>query len=691
VPKKHGPGFADPELKQRAAEGRARYWEKYYAAKAAGKPLKKQTRKEKGIDRRRRNREERRKIAALLPKKPARAKTIPSPIKKILSSPHMDILDKVPTEKEENAAEKFLQQINNDPEELSRVLAALQEGEEQIERKEYGRIVFLNDYIQSHQIEFFRPYSYQQATMEAFREGFLIVINPVSNKVGKSYTGAALVHSWAKGYEPWNPVPDTFKGAVRIGDKFFMPSSLGIKPPVDIIITGEDWEEHAGKVLVPILKRFAVGANNSKDGEWETSKNNVGIETDWKHKPTGSTFALRTYRQDKDLFESFKATAWWADEPPPKPIWVGMSRGLFMTGGRVFMSMTPLKEAWIFDELILAQRADVKVIANISLWDAPHLYDNDMNVLMKAGLTDEQAKSILVVQKQEARQTKNLPETEKLIKDWVGNKTVTFVNEFGQEFIQDALVYVLQKLQIHRFIKELEDDSERIPRVFGEPKHLMGRCWKHFVLDVHRVKDFSVPTDWPVDVQIDFHPNENIAISFRAVDPWGRNFIVDEVWDHLRNSEIVDNIVRRWKRESWRLEEWIEIDALAKGDSSYAKNRFGQSEDSFDEIQRLLKKYKLKLRSGSKAEKNYIAKVDEWMTHEPPLFFVQAHCTETIKQIERWVYEDNGKPSDGGHFPECIGRFSQTGLKYHDLEEDKGDQYQELIARLDAPLSVPME
>jgi hypothetical protein len=412
----------------------------------------------------------------------------------------------------------------------------------------------------------------------------------------------------------------------------------------------------------------------------------VGAESHWVHKKTGSELRIMTYRQDKDLFESFKCDAWWPDEPPPQTVWIGMARALFMTNGKVFMSMTPLKEAWIFDDLINENRPDVKVITNVSLWDAPHLYDNDMAVLTKCGLTEEQSTHILSLQKREARKTKNLPETESLIKELIGSRTVEFRNDFGQVFTLDAVTFALQRLQIHRFIKELKDDSERIPRVFGEPKHLMGKVWKHFQPDIHRVDDFKVPVSWPVDFQIDFHPAENIAISFRAVDPWGRHFICDEVWAHLTNEQIVDEIVRRKEREGWRMKGG-EIDALAKGDSAYVKNRRGvETEDSYYEIERFLKKHGLKLAVGSKAEQNYIAKIEEWMTHIPPLFFVMAHCEETLRQIDRWIYEDNGKPSDKGHFPECIGRFSQTGLRYTDPAEEAPVDYAALVAQAKAPL-----
>jgi transcriptional regulator with XRE-family HTH domain len=542
------------------------------------------------------------------------------------------------------------------------LLKKLRAIDEQKLREETEKLQLVSGYIDTHQIEYFRPYWYQKKVTDAFRAGKNIVIQPLSNKVGKTRIGSALVHSWGMGYEAWNPVPDTFRGAVRVGDKFFMPSSLGILPPVEIRITGEDWEEHVGNTLMKELKAFAL------PGLYETSKNNVGVEAHWINKKNGSVFSLMTYKQDPALFESFVGHGWWPDEPPPESIWGPMSRALFTTGGKVFMSMTPIKEPWIYDNLMRSGRPDVEVVQNVSLWDAPHLYDADLNTLMKCGFTQEEARKWLGAEMEEARKTKYLPESEAHLREKLRNRTVKFITEFGQELELDAFAYAAQNLKIYRFIKDLKDETERLPRVFGIPKHLMGLVWKNFNPDVHKVAPFKIPIDWPVEFQIDFHPNEKHAIIFHTIDPWGRHFFLEEVFDHLTNDQIVDEIARRKQKHQWRMRRG-EIDALAKGDSSYVRNRFGQTEDSFYVIERGLKKHGINLGVGSKSEQNYIAAVDEWMTHVPPLFYIFDNCVEAISQIERWTRDDNGKPSDKGHFPECIGRASQTGLKYTDPQQ----------------------
>ena len=523
-------------------------------------------------------------------------------------------------------------------------------------------------YRDSNKIEFFKPYYYQQAVCDAFRQGANIVIQSLSNKIGKTALGACLVHSWANGYEPWNPVPDTFEGAVRVGDLFYMPSSLGIKPPVDIRITGEDWEQHLATVIVTELKKWA------REDEYEIKKNNVGVEASWRHKATGSTFGLMTYKQDPDLYESWLGHGWWPDEPPPKQIWSGMSRGLFLTGGKVFMSMTPIKEPWIYDDLIMSTRPDIKVIQGVSLWDCPHLYDADINTLMKTGFSKNEAKDFLLVQKEEARKTKFLPECEKILKSKLGKKMVDFKNQFGQKVEMDAYAYASQSLKIYRFIRDLKDDTERIPRVFGEPKHLMGLILKEFNKDIHVIESFKIPPDWIVTPFIDLHLCIPQAISFYAVDRHGINYVIDEIWEHLSPDEIADEIIRKKEQNTWNIDTAY-IDPLSKGDSAYIKNREGlEVEDSFNIIKNKLNQRGIDLTGASKDKKSGILNLSNWLlgvNKRPTLFFFNSLQSMTpgvyghLFEITRWVYDDDSIPAKkDDHFMENLYRYTLAGIDW---------------------------
>lgn len=527
-------------------------------------------------------------------------------------------------------------------------------------------------YEDTHQIEYIVPYWYQSKVTELFRTGKNIVIMPLSNKTGKTTIGACLVHSWAKGYEPWNPVPDTFEGAVRAvvrgKEGFFMPSSLGKFPPVHIRITGYDWEEHLKRTIVPELKKWAL------PDEYTTTKNNTGVEASWTHKKTGSTFNLMTYSQDPEAYEAFKGNGWWPDEPPPEDVWSAMSRGLFMTGGKIFMSMTPLKEPWIWDTLVRSARPDIGIIKGVDLWDCPHLYDHDLNVLMKCGMTGDESREWLMFQKEEAKTGKKMLDSEKLLKEKLGNHTVKFQDEFGRTTDMDALTFAFQELHIHRFIKDLKDDNERMPRVFGIPKHLMGLIIKGYDKDIHVIDPFKVPTDWPVTPIIDLHLSTPQALSFFAVDPPGNHYVIDEIWEHLSPEQIADEIIRRKTSNAWDIDTAF-IDPLSKGDSAYVKNRGMEVEDSFSIIERKLSEHSIQLISASKDKKSGILNITNWLcgiNGKPTLFFFRSlqSATDgiygTLFEITRWVYDEDGIPAKkDDHFMENLYRYTLAGVEYN--------------------------
>jgi len=233
---------------------------------------------------------------------------------------------------------------------------------------------------------------------------------------------------------------------------------------------------------------------------------------------------------------------------------------------------------------------------------------------------------------------------------------------------------------IRVFEQSLTED-EKVARIKGGWLQLTGRIWKVFSTDTHVVRPFKIPPDWPCSFQIDFHLDIPHAISFCAVDPLNRFFIFDEVWLNIGNKEIADEIARRKIGQVLRM-KYGEIDALSKGDTSYTRNRFGTTEASFEQIGKELRKYSITLGVGSKAEKDYIKAVETRLKgpNGMPTLFIFDTCTETIKQVQRWSYDNNHQPKADGHFPEAIGRFTQQGLKYTapDLQT-KQLQYAEMV------------
>jgi len=504
--------------------------------------------------------------------------------------------------------------------------------------------------IAKNRIAYWKPYAWQKRSVEMIRKK-TTTLCIASNKIGKTMLGTAVVYSWIMGFEVWNPTNDDDPDAVEIEGQFFKTSSLGIKPPVSIIIVGEDWKLHLGKTIVRELQKWLPQI-------YETRKNEQGVEYFWKF-PNGSTLTLMCYNQEDSLFESFRAQGCLMDEPPPKSKYGAISRGLFLDAGKVVMTMTPLKEAWILDDLVLSGRPDVGVVDGLDITSNEDLYREEQNRLHVMGLTEAQKQlywDLLFYEDKTKLQ---------YVSDR-GKSADTFLRSVSNN------PNLINGLKILRFIKDI-DPKDVASRIFGQFKSLVGRVLKQYDRSVHVIKPFAVPTDWPVVAMIDLHLNKQQAIGFYAVDPTERKYVIDEIWEHLSPEEVADEIIRRKQLNCWRL-EYAEIDPLAKGDSAYIRNRLGdEARDSFNIIFERLLPHGIILTVSSKDKESGIRNLENWLqgpNRMPQLFFFDSLQSANnqhghLWEILRWVYDEDGKPvKENDHFMEILYRYSLKGMRY---------------------------
>lgn len=160
------------------------------------------------------------------------------------------------------------------------------------------------------------------------------------NRSGKSTAGINEDVAHALGYRPWLEETDPdYKVNVRVPNKG--------------LICGEAFGEQVKKVLIP---KLLGDPENGVPGAIpthlvaETKKNPFGIIVYIKV-TNGSEIFLQSYDQDVDLFESADYDWVHFDEPPPRAIWVAVQRGLTDREAPCWLTMTPLKEPWIYDEI----------------------------------------------------------------------------------------------------------------------------------------------------------------------------------------------------------------------------------------------------------------------------------------------------------------------------------------------------
>ena len=437
-------------------------------------------------------------------------------------------------------------------------------------------------YREENRIQFFEPIEpYQTKILEYLHARKRTITLQGANQIGKTVIGACITGSACLGIQPWDG-RETVWG----------------RRPVKVRVICKDWEHHAGEVIVPEMKRwFPIG-------QYETKKNNVGIEAFW-HFKSGSTIELMTHIQDTGIHEGWKGDLVWADEPLPRDKYVANQRGLIAQGGIFLLTMTAVSESWILDEIVLNSDPSFASITEVPISANPYLTEENIRV----------------------------------------------------------------------FASTLRED-EKVARVEGKWLNLVGLVWKGFNPDLHLVNGFDVPTDWPVLAMIDFHPAKPQAISFYAVDPQDRIFVIDEKWAHLSPEETADMIIRAKSANVWRIEEAY-IDPLSKGDVAYMKNRHGEELDAFSIIKGRLERHGIDLQVASKDKTSGILNVEKLLmgpNRMPTLFFFRTlnkiEKEGIVWEIQRWTYDENQEPrKENDHFAENLYRMTLTGLKYRPMRD----------------------
>ncbi len=187
-------------------------------------------------------------------------------------------------------------------------------------------------------IRYYRPHAKQIVFHEDTRRIRLVL---GGNRSGKTQAGCSEDYAHLKGERVWFPEDHPAR-------------KIDIRIPSKGLIIGESFGEQVKKVLVPKLlgdpDRGIPGVIPKHEVEY-TKRNQTGVIT-YIRLNNGSTIDFQSYDQDLDLFESTDYDFVHFDEPCPRAIWIAVQRGLTDRLGRSWMTMTPLKEPWIHDELV---------------------------------------------------------------------------------------------------------------------------------------------------------------------------------------------------------------------------------------------------------------------------------------------------------------------------------------------------
>jgi len=123
------------------------------------------------------------------------------------------------------------------------------------------------------------------------------------------------------------------------------PEDMKLKGRVKGRIGAQDFQKGVGEVILVFFEEWLDNSLVAKK-----YRNPMGIPVKWEMK-NGNVFDILTYEQATEQWEGWKGHIFWGDEPPPRDKYVATLRGLVDEGGRCWLTLTPLKQPWIYDDI----------------------------------------------------------------------------------------------------------------------------------------------------------------------------------------------------------------------------------------------------------------------------------------------------------------------------------------------------
>lgn len=351
------------------------------------------------------------------------------------------------------------------------------------------------------------------------------------NKWGKTEVGIAEDIAHALGYRPWLSPEDA---------DYRVP----VKVPNQGLIGCETMTHSVPEKIEPTLKRLIpdicnIKAKKNPQGYWSR----VTIVSGPNGKSCGSNIHIRSYDQEAATYEGIDYDWMHWDEPPPEPIIQAAERGKIASNAPSWFTMTPLKEAYIYDKFSLHAKNmggnddEIHIIRG-------EIWENCMDVCFNCG------------------------------------RIITENQEFGEDGHQIRKIGrcpackwklgFIAKQGIDEYLKNISDPAIREAREKGIWKHLKGLVYKALDRNDHICEDFTIPYNWMRIEGIDPHDARPSCYLFGAVSPEEIE-IFDKVryriyfYKYLLLRDDLDSIVRTIKstRESYGYSKpkWIVLDA----------------------------------------------------------------------------------------------------------------------------------
>jgi phage terminase large subunit-like protein len=300
------------------------------------------------------------------------------------------------------------------------------------------------------------------------------------NQGGKTTIGVCEDIAHLMGFRPWLPKHDP---DYRIQVKVPNNGLFGCEVAGQSLTQNIEplFLRYIPKYCMPEISRYSDGAIKS-----------LRLALDFNGNPCGSSVHFRSYVQPADSFEGVVLDWIHWDEPPPRPILNAAERGKMSTNAPSWLTMTPLKEPYIYDLFTLhafnAGGDDPEIaVFRGSVWANCQDWCRDCNLAI--GDNDPEVLGI-----GQTRPVNNCPAC---------GRVMGFMPRAG----------------IDNYLKKITDPDEREAREEGKWKHLSGLVYKEMDRDKHIFPDFEIPRDWMRIEVVDPHDKRPTRWLFGAVSP----------------------------------------------------------------------------------------------------------------------------------------------------------------------------
>lgn len=204
------------------------------------------------------------------------------------------------------------------------------------------------------------------------------------NRSGKSHVGCAETGAYLLGYRPWVlremglPVPERpWERPENLPEDAICFNVAGIRVPIPntcFCVTGQSYTKGIGETLYPKLRELLGPVGGPLVAKEHMSHAGAPHDVILRN---GSRVVFGSAEQGNLAFESTNYTFNCIDEPIPRRVYVGISRGSIDQFAPIIMHFTPIGPwaAWIFRELYANSNLSSEQCArfNVSIYDNPYL------------------------------------------------------------------------------------------------------------------------------------------------------------------------------------------------------------------------------------------------------------------------------------------------------------------------------